>query len=102
MKPRNTCDPDDHLASIRRMNFRSLQEETGLEPPQKKNTMDMGNIFCFFLCCIVGKTFRSSSTLPSVFLPDNTEPYPLTTKLHPSLLLNKYPPSFQTKPQGHM
>jgi hypothetical protein len=73
IKPRNACDPDDHLASIRRMSF-----------PKFKITL------------------RSSSTLPSVFLPDNMEPYPLRMKLHPSLLLNKYAHSFQTKPQGHM
>jgi hypothetical protein len=58
--------------------------------------MDTGDIFCSF------KTLGTSSTLPSVFLPDNTESYPLKMKLHPSILLNKYAHSFQIKPQGHM
>jgi hypothetical protein len=67
-----------------------------------KNTMDMGIYSALFFCCIVEKTLGSSSTLPSMFLPDHTEPYPLKMKLHPSLLLNKYAHSFQTKPHGHM
>jgi hypothetical protein len=35
-----------------------------------------------------------------LFLSANTEHYTLKMKLHPSLLLNKYNHSFQTKPQG--
>jgi hypothetical protein len=37
MKPRNTCDPGDHLASIRSTSFRILQGEAGFEPPKKHN-----------------------------------------------------------------
>jgi hypothetical protein len=64
-----------------------LQEQAGFEPPNKPNGYRK---YIPLFCCIVEKTPRSSSTLPSVFLPDNMEPYPLYMKLHPSILLNKY------------
>jgi hypothetical protein len=85
-KPRNFCDYGDHLASIRRMSFRSLQEDAGFEPPKKKTPWIWGIYSALFFGCIVEETLRSNSTLPSV-LP---EPYLLKMKLHPSLLLNKY------------
>jgi hypothetical protein len=77
-----------------------VQEGAGFGPP-KKYTMNMGIYSAFFLVALK-KMLGSSLTLPSVFLPDNMKPYPLKMKLHPSLLLNEYAHSFQTKPQGHM
>jgi hypothetical protein len=63
--------------------------------------MDMGDIFCSFFSAL-WKNHLDLAQLPSVFLPDNTEPYPLKMKVPSSLLLNKYVHSIQTKPQGHM
>jgi hypothetical protein len=72
------------------MSFRSLQEEAGFESPKKTHDGYGGYIYSTFFRCIVEKALRSSLTLPSVFLPDNTELHPPKMKLHPSLLSNKY------------
>jgi hypothetical protein len=76
-----------------------FQEEAGFVPPKKTQWIWGYSAFCLLHCG--KKKLQSSSTPPSVFLPDNAEPYPLKMKLHPSILLNKYAHSFQTKPQGH-
>jgi hypothetical protein len=59
------------------------------------NTMDLLLLLLLF-------SGKMTQIKPSVFLPDNIQPYLLKSKLYPSLLSNKYTHSFQTKPQGHM
>jgi hypothetical protein len=89
---RNVCDNGDQCASIRRMIFPKFARTSRIWTSQQTQWIqEIYSAFLFlFICCIVEKTPRSSSTLPSVFLPDNMEPYPLNMKLHPSILLNKY------------